>query len=95
MLDAPSLPHNLYNLTAGVWLTFGEILAQLKELAPSAEVIEVEPTGDQSNLWGGGSFRGPLSGHRLFQDLRWTPKFDLKAGLEDYLQWRRDSSYSG
>ena len=95
VLDAPSLPHNLYNLTAGVWLTFREILAQLKELAPSAEVIEVDATGDQSRLWGGGAFRGPLSGHRLFQDLRWMPKYDLKAGLEDYLRWRRESSYSG
>lgn len=95
VLDAASLPHNLYNLTAGVWLTFREILAQLRELAPSVEVIELDATGDQSQLWGGGPFRGPLSGHRLFQDLKWTPKYDLKAGLEDYLRWRRESSYTG
>jgi nucleoside-diphosphate-sugar epimerase len=37
--------------------------------------------------------RGPLSNHRLFSDLGWTPNYDLKAGLVDYLKWRTVSGY--
>ena len=31
VLDAPELPHDLYNLTAGPWITYREILATLAE----------------------------------------------------------------
>jgi len=34
-----------------------------------------------------------MSGHRLFEDLGWTPKFDLNAGLIDYIKWRKDSGF--
>ena len=40
------------------------------------------------------SGRGPLSGHRLWQDLRWQPQYDLRTGIADYLQWRRESGFS-
>ena len=91
VLDAPTLPHGLYNLTAGVWVTYREILCELTKLAPSTQVIETGwPESEPSSE---GPPRGPLSGHRLFHDLRWTPKYDLKAGLADYFQWRRDSSF--
>ncbi|MCH7712407.1 MAG: NAD(P)-dependent oxidoreductase [Chloroflexi bacterium] len=91
VLDATTLRHGLYNLTAGTWVTYREILDELIKLTPNTPVIETgqarsEPTSE-------GPPRGPLSGHRLFQDLRWTPKFDLAAGMADYLKWRRDSSF--
>ncbi len=89
VLDAPVLPHDLYNITAGIWLTFREILAQLQQLAPSTQVNEVAAA--QSH--GAAASRGPLSGHRLFNDLGWTPNYDLKAGLSEYLQWRRDAAF--
>ena len=91
VLDARALPHYLYNLTAGVWLTFREVLGQLTQLSPATRVIEVEAAVDQSDTEG--PSRGPLSGHRLFQDLKWKPKYDLKAGLAEYLQWRRDAQF--
>ena len=36
ILDAPELPHDLYNLTTGVWITYREILEALAELAPGS-----------------------------------------------------------
>ena len=91
VLDAPTLPHGLYNLTTGIWVTYREILDALTGLVPKIQVAETAPGNRQPSSEG--ADRGPLSGHRLFHDLGWTPKFDLKAGLTDYLQWRRDSSF--
>ena len=91
VLDAPTLPHELYNLTTGIWVTYREVLDALTALVPSTQSVETraaqrEPSSE-------GADRGPLSGHRLFHDLGWTPAYDLKAGLADYIQWRRDSSF--
>ena len=88
VLDAPSLPHCLYNITAGTWVTFQEILDRVVELSPSTQVVV--PAAPQVKS---GYGRGPLSGHRLFADLGWTPKYDLKAGLADYIQWRKDANF--
>ena len=93
VLDAPSLPHHLYNLTSGVWLTYRTILAQIQASIPGTKVVESAATEGQPEVLD--IFRGPLSGHRLYQDLKWTPKYDLRAGLEDYFRWRRESGYSG
>ena len=68
MLDAPSLPHCLYNITSGIWVTFQEILDRVVELSPSTQVVA--PAASQVKS---GYGRGPLSGHRLFDDLGWTP----------------------
>lgn len=88
VLDAPSLPHGLYNLTNGIWVTFQEILDQVVELSPSVQVLA--PTSSQVTA---GYGRGPLSGHRLFDDLGWTPRYDLRTGLADYMQWRQDANF--
>jgi nucleoside-diphosphate-sugar epimerase len=91
VLDAPVLPHHLYNLTAGVWITGKEILDQLVRLSPSAQVEDGEAGGGQAQE--GLPSRGPLSGHRLAQDFDWMPKYDLAAGLAEYLKWRRDTPF--
>ncbi len=90
VLDAPSLPHALYNLTTGIWLTFQQILDAVIELSPDTQVVTRSP---QPKTGGESYSRGPLSGHRLFDDLGWNPKYDLKAGLADYIQWRKDSGF--
>ena len=89
VLDAPSLDHGLYNITTGIWVTYQAILDRLIELSPATQVDT--PAAGSANA--GGYSRGPLSGHRLFDDLQWTPKYDLKAGLADYIQWRKDSDF--
>ena len=89
VLDAPSLPHNLYNITAGTWVTFQEILERVVELFPSTQV-EFPAASQVKSSYG----RGPLSGHRMFEDLGWTPKYDLKAGLAAYIQWREEANFT-
>ena len=89
MLDAPSLGHGLYNITTGIWVTYQEILDGVMELSPATQVDT--PAAESANA--GPYSRGPLSGHRLFNDLQWMPKYDLKAGLADYIKWRKDSDF--
>jgi len=91
VLDSPNLPHNLYNLTTGIWLTLQEILDGVIELSPSTQVTT--PPAKLAVAAGGNYSRGPLSSQRLFSDLGWTPSYDLKAGLTDYLKWRTESGY--
>ncbi len=91
VLDAPAVPHSLYNVTSRVWLTYREILGQLTELSPTTRVMDVARGGTQAQ--NGPPSRGPLSGHRLVHDFNWTPKYDLKAGLAEYLKWRRDAPF--
>jgi nucleoside-diphosphate-sugar epimerase len=93
VLDSPNLSHNLYNLTTGIWLTLQEILDGVIELSPSTQVTT--PPVKLAVAAGGNYSRGPLSSHRLFSDLGWTPSYDLKAGLVDYLKWRTESGYLG
>lgn len=91
VLDAPDLPHDLYNLTTGIWLTFEQILKGIIELSPTTQVTG--NTVSRVKAAGENYSRGPLSNHRLFSDLGWTPNYDLKAGLLDYLKWRTVSGY--
>ena len=90
VLDAPALPHGLFNLTTGIWVTFHQILDAVVELSPGIRVETLAPKADA----GADSYsRGPLSGHRLFDDLGWTPKYDLKTGVANYIQWRKESNF--
>ena len=91
VLDSPDLPHDLYNLTAGRWITYSEILERLNEILPETRVevalgVAEAPRSSEPS-------RGPLSGHRLHQDLGWTPKYDLTKGLTEYLAWRRSAPF--
>ena len=91
MVDAPELPHHLYNITNGVSVTGAQIQRTLAELFPETRIVEAASVAPaESSL---GPTRGPLSGYRLWHDLGWTPRYDLAAGLTDYVQWRRESEF--
>lgn len=91
VLDAPHLPHDLYNITNSTPVTGGEIQRTLASLFPEARLVDsgnAEPV--DASL---GPTRGPLSGYRLWHDLGWTPQYDLASGLTDYIRWRQDSGF--
>ncbi len=96
ILDAPELSHDLYNLTAGRWLTYREILSTIAEMEPgSGPAPELGSGGEPDAATASESSRGPLSGHRLWHDLGWEPEYDLRAGVADYVRWRRESGFTG
>ena len=95
ILDAPELPHDLYNLTSGPWITYREILDVLSEIVPGSGPAPSGPAeAAAAEARRAVPSRGPLSGHRLRQDLGWKPDYDLRAALADYLQWRRESGFT-
>ena len=63
MLDAPSLSHNVYNVSAGSLVTLEDIIQALTELRPSLQVIE-DPSKEFPILARGGS-RGVINITRL------------------------------
>ncbi len=91
VVDAPQLPHDLYNITNGVSVTGAQIQRTLAELFPETQIVEAEPAEPPGSSLG--PTRGPLSGYRLWHDLGWVPQYDLAAGLIEYVQWRRDSGF--
>ena len=104
VLDAPSLSHDLYNVSAGVYTTLDEVIRALKELRPSTQVVDDPSTGSagarassrsresSGSTWSRGS-SGVLDVSRLRDDVGFKPSFDITSGLKDYLQWREDFSY--
>ena len=91
VLDAPELAHDLFNVTAGRWIRYSEILESLRRIIPT---VDITVTNSENSVGRSSEpSRGPLSGHRLTEDLGWTPQYDLDAGLNDYINWRKTIGY--
>lgn len=77
-LEAPELPHRLYNVGAER-KPVGEFTRVMRELLPKAE-ISVSP--DESP----GNPHPPLDAMRLQRDLGFAPRYSFKSGLADYIE---------
>ncbi|MEJ1159168.1 NAD-dependent epimerase/dehydratase family protein [Prosthecomicrobium sp. N25] len=77
---APSLAHPVYNVTGGVLRTRGDFAAAVRRLVPGAS-IEQPPGIDPAR-----HLRGPCRIDRAAADFGWRPRFDLDAGLADWLR---------
>ena len=91
VVDAPRLPHDLYNVTNGMPVTGEQIQRTLAQLFPETRLVASD--ADDSAASSLGPTRGPLSGYRLWHDLGWTAQYDLASGLADYVRWRRESGF--
>ena len=96
VLDAPSLPHRVYNLSKGVPVTASELVAAFREAHPS--VSFADPGVDGSRLPPTAS--PPTASRsrvqdssRIREDLGFETRFDLVSGLKEYISWRRLSGY--
>jgi nucleoside-diphosphate-sugar epimerase len=88
VLDAPNPSHFVYNVSAGRWVSLGDIIDTLKELRPDIQVVEAS-TGDGTDVSYGGS-RSRMDVSRLRDDIGFTAEYDLSAGLNAYLEWRKE-----
>jgi UDP-glucose 4-epimerase len=91
VLDAPSPSYDVYNVSAGPWVTLGDVIDSLLELRPSLRVVD-DPT-KEFEILRPGSARGVLDVTRLRDDLGFAPGFDLTAGIGDYLSWRENAPF--
>ena len=86
--DLPVHRHDVYNIASGRAHTVAEVAEAVRELIPGAE-IQVGP-GLLEWLPGiPAPPKGSLDVTRAREALGYRPKYDLKAGLAEYLSWFR------
>jgi UDP-glucose 4-epimerase len=82
LITADVLNHSIYNVSSGRPATNQQFLDVLAELLPDA-VLDVEP--------GRSPGRPPADPYldisRLYADTGFTPEYDIRTGIEDYLLW--------
>ncbi len=86
ILDAPSLQHDVYNVSAGHLYTGEEIITVLQQARPGLQVVDADP--EEFAITRPESVRGALDVYRMRDELGFIASFDLAAGIGDYLQWR-------
>ena len=80
-LDRPKLDARAFNITAGVRLSFEEIIGQVKTLYPNAAITLTPGADPQDQV------------HALFdiqaaaKHLGWAPKWSFDKGLAAYAKW--------
>ena len=68
-----------YNIASGESYRLHEVISQLHEIEPDADVEVTSGTWDD-NPFQAGNFRGPLDIARASEDLEFKPAYSLKAG---------------
>ncbi|HEX9880548.1 MAG TPA: NAD(P)-dependent oxidoreductase [Candidatus Binatia bacterium] len=75
----------VYNVSSGTLVTYRDIALAIKECVPGA-TFEFSP-GIQDNPLRPN--RGPLDISRARNDLGYTPQYDLKQGMREFVEWSR------
>jgi UDP-glucose 4-epimerase len=87
VLNAPSLFYDVYNVSTGEQASLERIIAVLRDLHPGLQVLDKPearpPRGGRK-----------LKAQRLMRDLGFRPRYDLRSGLEEYLDWRRANNFT-
>lgn len=93
LLTAPAgtLKHAEYNVSCGRGYTNGEAAATLKELCPSFTYSFVDDPATADVSVSPPCQRGIADISRLVEDTGFRPRFDLAAGLRNYLEYVRNN----
>ncbi|MBI4573736.1 MAG: NAD(P)-dependent oxidoreductase, partial [candidate division NC10 bacterium] len=86
--DLPVHRHDVYNIAGGRATTVREMAQLVRELIPGAEIS----VGGGLLEWQPGStmpVKGALDLTRAKAAFGYQPKYDLKAGLAEYIAWFR------
>ena len=91
VLDASALSYQEYNLSTGIAVTLEDVIGVLKRLRPSMQILD-DPAA-QFGGWRPNLTRGLMDVSRIREDVRFTPTYDLEAGLREYLEWREEFGF--
>lgn len=91
ILEAPSVPHDLYNLSSPTWTPLKEVVDTLRRLRPSLQVVQ-DPNWPTSR-WKTRNLSPVMDVSRIKKDLGFAPRFDLTTGLKELLEWRETFPY--
>ncbi len=83
----PKPSFEAYNISRGIGTTLDEFAEAVKSVLPAAD-ISIGPGLDYFNA--GVKYAGVLDNTRAREDLGFTPKFDLRAGITDYIARTRE-----
>jgi nucleoside-diphosphate-sugar epimerase len=83
---APALAHTVYNVTGGVVRTRGDLAAAVRRLVPQADITQGAGIDPARHL------RGACVIQRAREDFGWQPRFDLEAGMADWMARLRASA---
>jgi UDP-glucose 4-epimerase len=85
---APSLKHDVYNISDGESRTLADFAKAIREVIPSAQIKLGTTRSDKD------SDLPPMSIERIKEDVGFTPDYDLKRGVKAYIDWIRDGKYN-
>jgi UDP-glucose 4-epimerase len=88
VLDHASHRFDAYNIATGTAPSLGEIVDLLKQLVPGAQ-LSVAPGNYEFAKGVGAVKKGALDITRARNELGYAPHYDIRSGLEAYLEWRR------
>ena len=92
ILDAPTLPHDVYNLASGVGVSLSELVAAFQAVFPDATFEDPDPAPAAAPEEP--ARRSLLDTSRIRDDLGYRPQYDLVSGLREYLRWRSDFGFT-
>jgi nucleoside-diphosphate-sugar epimerase len=87
VLTAPSPSYDIYNISTGEQKSLEEIIAILRDLYPRLQIIDKPITGHPQ-------IGNVMETQRLTSDVGFCPRYDLRSGLEEYLNWRRVNNFT-
>jgi nucleoside-diphosphate-sugar epimerase len=87
---ASDLGYDVYNVSAGVAYSLGEVLGTLHGLDPTFSYSYAAPDEDADVEIRPEGERGALDITRVGTEFGFSPKYDLRRGLESYLEWARE-----
>ena len=91
VLDAPVLPHSLFNLSRGIPVSSDELLSVLRRFHDEVKIID-QPFGEAGMTQG--SPRRRLMDTSRIQELGFCAQYNLESGLREYIDWRYAYNYT-
>ena len=86
LLQAPSLAHEIYNISEGVAYSMDEVLEALAGCVPEMSYSVV--TQEEANVWvDPGRQEEPMDNTRLRAELNFELQYSLTEGLKQYVHW--------
>ena len=86
---ADDLSYDVYNVSAGVAYSLSDVLETLQHVDPTFSYSYAGPDQDTDVEIMPESERGALDVTRVSAEFGFSPRYDLRQGLESYLEWAR------
>jgi nucleoside-diphosphate-sugar epimerase len=87
---ADDLNHDIYNVSAGVTYSLGQVLETLHSLDPTFSYSYASSDEEADIEIRSGGERGALDITRVKTEFGFSPKYDLGRGLASYLEWAQE-----